>query len=228
VESPLAPHRASPEELRARLAAERSGAPFLVWRDGDGVQRLHALEDTERVTLGRRAENSVALGWDGEVSRIHAVIERVAGEWTIVDDGLSQNGTFVGDARLTGRRRLGDGDLVRVGRTVVAFVDPRRGGTAATSVAADPIALLDLTAMQKRVLVALCRPYADQPAFASPATNQQIADEVHLSIDGVKTHLRALFRKLAIPDVGHNQKRLQLVQRALEAGIVNPRDLRAS
>lgn len=207
--------------------AERAGAPFLVWRDGAGAQCLHPL-DGERVTLGRRAENTLPFEWDGEVSRLHAVIERVAGEWTIVDDGLSQNGTFVGGARLTGRRRLCDGDLVRVGRTVVAYVDPRRGGSAATSVAGDPGAMLELTAMQKRVLVALCRPFADAAAFAAPATNQQIAEELHLSVDGVKTHLRALFRKFAVPDVGHNQKRLKLAQRAMEAGVVDHRDLRVS
>jgi hypothetical protein len=226
VESPLAPHRATPGELRARLEAERGGAPFLVWRDDDGAQRIRSLVDTDRVTIGRRAENNVALSWDTEVSRLHAVIERVAGEWTIVDDGLSQNGTFVAGARLGGRRRLGDGDLVRVGRSVIAFVDPRRGTSAATSIAGDPQAILDLTAMQKRVLIALCRPFADATAFATPASNQQIASELYLSVDGVKTHLRTLFRKFAVPDLPHNQKRLQLAQRALEAGIVSERDLR--
>ena len=71
-----------------------------------------------------------------------------------------------------------------------------------------------------------CRPFGASSTFASPASNQQIAEELHLSIDGVKTHLRALFRKLAVPDVGHNQKRLRLAQRAMEAGIVGERDLR--
>lgn len=226
MESPLAPHRATPEELKARLEAERAGAPFLVWRDAAGEQRIRRLDENDRVTVGRRAENDVGLDWDTEVSRLHAVIERVAGEWTVVDDGLSQNGTFVAGARLTGRRRLGDGDLLRMGRTVIAFVDPRRGASAATSVAGDALAMLELTTMQKRVLVALCRPFGAASSFAAPASNQQIADELYLSIDGVKTHLRALFRKFAVPDLAHNQKRLQLAQRAMEAGIVSERDLR--
>lgn len=226
MESPLAPHRATPEELKGRLEAERAGTPFLVWRDAAGRQRLKPLGEDERVTLGRRPENDVALHWDTEVSRLHAVVERVAGEWTIVDDGLSQNGTFVAGARLTGRRRLGDGDLIRMGRTMIAFVDPRRGASAATSVAGDPLAMLELTTMQKRVLVALCRPFAAGGSFAAPATNQQIAEELYLSVDGVKTHLRALFRKFAVPDLAHNQKRLQLARRAMEAGIVTERDVR--
>ena len=55
------------------------------------------------------------------MSRLHAELEQRAGEWTISDDGLSQNGTWVNGLRLAGRRRLNDGDLVRVGRTMFAF-----------------------------------------------------------------------------------------------------------
>jgi hypothetical protein len=35
---PLAPHTATPEELRARIEAERGGAPFLVLCAGAGAQ----------------------------------------------------------------------------------------------------------------------------------------------------------------------------------------------
>ena len=76
------------------------------------------------------------------------------------------------------------------------------------------------------MLVALCRPYADGEAFAGPATNQQIADELFVSVDTVKTHMRALFEKLALGDVPHNRKRAALVERALTLGIVSARDLR--
>ena len=34
-----------------------------------------------------------------------------------------------------------------------------------------------------------------------PATNQQIADELFLSLDAVKMHLRALFHKVGIDDL---------------------------
>ena len=55
------------------------------------------------------------------MSRRHAELELRAGEWTVSDDGLSQTGTWVNGLRLTGRRRLADGDLLRVGRTIFAF-----------------------------------------------------------------------------------------------------------
>ena len=55
------------------------------------------------------------MPWDPEMSRLHAELVRRAGEWTVSDDGLSQNGTWVNGLRLTGRRRLADGDLLRSG-----------------------------------------------------------------------------------------------------------------
>ena len=226
MESPLARHSATPADLQARLAAERRGEPFLVYRDGEGAQRLVPLEGRERVTVGRRAENDIAVDWDHAVSRLHAVVEQVGGEWTVVDDGLSQNGTWLDGVRLAGRRRLHDGQLLRVGQTIVAFVDPRIAQSSATRRDADLPAPVELTGTQRKVLVALCRPFGEDREFPSPATNQAIAEELYLSVDAIKTHLRTLFRKFAIADLPQNQKRLQLVERAMQAGIVTQRDLR--
>jgi DNA-binding NarL/FixJ family response regulator len=75
------------------------------------------------------------------------------------------------------------------------------------------------------VLVALCRPFKEGAAFATPATNQQIADELTLSVDAVKTHLRALFEKFGVESLPQNQKRVALVERALQSGLVSEREL---
>jgi pSer/pThr/pTyr-binding forkhead associated (FHA) protein len=40
------------------------------------------------------------------------------------DDGLSRNGTFVNDERVNGKRRMRDGDQLRVGHTVLVFRSP--------------------------------------------------------------------------------------------------------
>ena len=54
-------HASTPAELKSRLEAERRGAPFLEYRDGDGHQLLLALEpDAGTITIGRRSENGVA------------------------------------------------------------------------------------------------------------------------------------------------------------------------
>ncbi|MBI5103888.1 MAG: FHA domain-containing protein [Solirubrobacterales bacterium] len=222
-ESPLAAHEASPAEVQERVRAERDGAPFLVLRDGEGAQRLVRLEG-ERLSVGRADTNDVALGWDTEVSRLHAELERIAGEWTIVDDGLSRNGTFVNGTRIAGRTRLRDGDVVRIGRTTLGYRRPEVEDVQETVVAGESLTLADLPPTQRQVLVALARPYK-HGEFASPATNQQIADELFLSVDAIKAHLRQLFQRFGIEDLPQNQKRSRLVAEALQRGLVNPRDL---
>ncbi|MEA2312542.1 MAG: hypothetical protein QOE28_2510, partial [Solirubrobacteraceae bacterium] len=181
--SPLEHHVASPKELRERIAAERAGTPFLLYRDGDGAQVIADLGDRgDRITIGRRPSNDVPLDWDSEVSRLHAALERAGEEWVIADDGLSHNGTYVGGARVTGRRRLRDGDVITIGGTSIAFCSPSDGSASSPTVpSAGPHFAELLTPAQRRTLVALCRPMAD-PSFAVPATNQEIADELVVSV----------------------------------------------
>jgi hypothetical protein len=225
VESPFAPHASSPAELQERLRLEMQGEPFLVYRDAGGAQRLLVLGDgVQRVSIGRRLEADVSLSWDTEVSRLHAVLDRVAGEWTVEDDGLSSNGTWLGEERLHGRRRLCDGDVLRIGRTAIGFRNPGSGGSGATVRSGDAASVAKVSDAQRRVLVALCRPLWSATAYASPASNQQIADELYISVDSVKTHLKALFAKFALEDVPQNAKRGQLADRALRTGIVGERD----
>jgi pSer/pThr/pTyr-binding forkhead associated (FHA) protein len=224
--SPLDAHAASPEELRDRIAAERRGAPFLVYRTDNGGQVLLDLGTAgDRVTIGRRATNDVPLEWDSQVSRVHAALERVGDEWAVMDDGLSHNGTWVNGERLAGRRRLSDGDTISVGATLVAFRAP--GGSSAsraTVSAVGPQIGELLTPAQRRVLLALCRPFKDSP-YGTPATNQRIADELVVSVDTVKGTLRALFDAFGIGDLPQNEKRATLALQALRTGVVSRRDL---
>jgi len=226
-EVPRPPHPASAVELKARLEAERTGRPFLLYRDGDGTQRILPLDPADApVSIGRAPETALCLPWDTEVSRLHAELEVLGGQWMIVDDGLSRNGSYVNAERLQGRRRLRDGDALRFGETLVVFRAPRQGISHVTAIADRGLAeAARVTDTQRRVLVALCRPFKDATGYASPATNQQIADELYLSIDAVKGHLRALFAKFGLDDLPQMQKRLRLVERAFQTGIVQEREL---
>jgi hypothetical protein len=207
----------TPSEVKARLDAERRGGPFLLYRDGGGAQVILFLDAP--VTVGRRAERDVALSWDTEVSRLHAQLEPVGSDWIVLDDGLSRNGTYVNGERVNGRRRLKDGDRIVFGETPVTFRAP--AGAEAESTAAIAVSGSDipLSEGQRKVLVALCRPLKDS-AYAAPATNKDIAEEVHLSVDAVKAHLRVLFERFKLDDLPQNQKRARLAAVALVNGVV--------
>jgi pSer/pThr/pTyr-binding forkhead associated (FHA) protein len=223
--APLSPLQSAPE-LKAQLESEHAGVPFLLYRDGEGRQQILALaNELERVTVGRNSSAGMCIDWDTEVSRVHAELSRIGPDWTISDDGLSRNGTHVNGERLVGRRRLEDGDVVRVGNTTAVFRQPMRADFTETRVALDAIDRASLSNAQRRVLVALCRPFKEAIGYVTPATNQQIAAELFLSVDAVKTHLRALFGKFGIESLPQNQKRVRLVEMALKSGVVTPRDL---
>ena len=213
-------------ELKAQIEAERQGLPFLVYRDGEEQQRIFPLSgELDRVTVGRGSSTDICIDWDTEVSRLHAELGRIGGDWTVSDDGLSRNGTHVNGERLVGKRRLRDHDTVRFGRTVVTFRQPLRADASETKAASSLFDRASLSDAQHRVLVALCRPFKDKAGYVMPATNQQIAAELFLSVDAVKTHLRTLFAKFGIEDLPQNQKRVRLVEMAFKTGIVSARDL---
>ena len=210
-------------EVRARLLAERTGRPFLVLRDAAARQSIIDLDSEVKptMTVGRSDRADVAIEWDGEVSRLHAEIECAAGEWLVVDDGLSSNGTFVNGQRIAGRRRLADGDAIRVGATVILFRSPPRA-PAPTLRASVGVTLDQLSETQRRVLAALCRPYEGSLHLASPASNQQISDELYLSLDAVKANLRTMYQLFGVARLPQNQKRAQLAERAITWGLVGP------
>ncbi|HEX2104665.1 MAG TPA: FHA domain-containing protein [Solirubrobacteraceae bacterium] len=223
--SPLDPHVATPAEIRDRIRAERTGAPFLLYRDGDDRQVIVDLSDRDRIAIGRRDSADVPLSWDGAVSRLHAELERVGDDWLVSDDGLSRNGTFVNGERVGARRRLRDGDVIAVGGTLVAFIVPAGPTTTGpTRTARGPLVDVTLTPAQRRALVALCRPFAGS-TYATPASNRQIADELVVSVDTVKGTLQDLFEAFGLQDLPQNQKRAALAVRALQLGLVSRREL---
>jgi pSer/pThr/pTyr-binding forkhead associated (FHA) protein len=223
---PVAPHSLSPREMKEVLAAERAGEPFLAFRDGEGCLRLFVLgADGDTRTLGRRPKMDVSLHWDSEVSGLHAELRCFMGEWMLLDDGLSTNGTYVNRQRVSARQRLRDGDRIRLGRTVLAYNAAQQQPAGKTVTAGALEALPQLEDIQRRILIALCRPYRDRGSSATPASNQQIASEVFLSVDAVKLHLRALFNRFELGALLQDEKRARLAECALELGLVSSRDL---
>jgi hypothetical protein len=210
----------APVELQRLVGAQRAGAPFLFLRDGNAELVVLALAG-ERLVAGRAPGNDIELAWDPRVSGVHAYLERRGRGWVLEDDGLSRNGTFVGGERLRGQHVLRDGETIRVGETLLGYCDPQPEVVPAT-VAVATVAAPAVTEAQLRVLAALCRPLIS--GGQATASNEQIADELVLSLAAVKSHLRVLFERFGLQDIPQSQKRLVLAQRALAEGVVATHD----
>lgn len=100
----VAPTPTGEHELVATLTAD------------DGT--LHPLLE-ESSTIGRTAANTIALR-DASVSAKHALVIRGA-EGFVIEDVGSRNGTYVNSEKLTEKRLLADGDLVRLGKIILTF-----------------------------------------------------------------------------------------------------------
>lgn len=102
--------------------AQRRQRPFLLLHDGGGRAQVIVLDATRsRLSIGRRTANDICLGWDTEVSRIHAHLEHADEAWSLVDDGISRNGSFVDGEQVHGRHRLQDAQVIRLGGTVLLY-----------------------------------------------------------------------------------------------------------
>jgi pSer/pThr/pTyr-binding forkhead associated (FHA) protein len=220
METPATLGSRTPEELEERHAAVERGLPFLMFRDGDGQQQIVALQPADAVTVGRRQEADVSLVWDPEASRLHAELSFRAGEWTICDDGWSQNGTWVNGLRLAGRRRLADGDLVKIGRTIIGFHQPDSSGPGPTMVQGELSAAPRFSEQQQRILRALCRPlFSDGDGF-NPASDLEVSDETRIAVDVVSQELDFLARLFGLEDMPRAEQRAEVALLAVRSGLV--------
>jgi len=221
MDTPLALDMATPADLEARRAAEQRGLPFLLLRDAAGEQRIVPLEpEPGSITIGRRLEAGVSLSWDPEVSRLHAELELKAGEWTLSDDGFSQNGTFVNGLRIHGRRRLTDGDLVRIGQTTIAFCNPTMSGFGVTLAPGELGVAPKFSDQQQRMLRGLCRPLMGDGEGVQPASDAAIAAETGIPEQVVTTELDHLGRALGLQDMPPADRRAEIALLALRSGLV--------
>ncbi len=187
---------------------------------GTGPPELFPL-DRPRTTIGRGEENDVALRDDRLVSQVHAVIESYGSSFSLRDLG-SSNGTFVNGQSLVGEQVLKPGDEIRLGRTQLLF---RVSGP-------QPVERTDtgpkaptLTARERDVLIALCRPLLHPNPFAQPASIAQMAEELVVSDAAVKFHLANLYDKFGIYQAVQS-RRLVLANEAILRRAVTLADLR--
>ena len=82
-----------------------------------------------------------------------------------------------------------------------------------------------LSETQRKVLIELCRPYADRRQLRDPGDQPRDRRAVFLSVDAVKGHLRVLFDRFGLADLPQNEKRARLAEQALRSGAVRVSDL---
>jgi pSer/pThr/pTyr-binding forkhead associated (FHA) protein len=174
---------------------------------------------SDRITVGNDDGNDIALGADGTVSGLHAAFERFGSGWCVIDLG-SRNGTYVNGERILGPRALRPGYEVLVGATRLVFRDDSGARERTTIAAVAPPALTD---RERDVLLALCRPVVSGELLNEPATVRAIAEELVLTEDAVKKHLRRLYEKFHITE---RPARGRLANEAIRRGAVSLGDLR--
>ncbi|MCQ4118426.1 FHA domain-containing protein [Rhodococcus tibetensis] len=197
--------------------------PTLTYTHGGHAHELTLTPDRSPIVIGRSAYADLSLPTDPDISRLHATLERIGTYWTITDESLSRNGTFVSGTRIRGRQTLYPGDVIQIGEYTLTYHGEPATNCGITNIGDTIDGPLDLTPAQHSVLTELCRPFHDGTTHPFPASNQQIADALHLSPETVKTHLRALCAKFQIDELPRNQKRTRLVALALTNNILAPR-----
>ena len=171
----------------------------------------------QRTLAGAPAASSAAiLGANGPIA-----FERFAAGWCVTDLG-SSNGTWLNGTRIWSAQRVRHGDEIRVGQTRLIFRDLEAAGGAQTESEAAPPSL---TARERDVLVALCRPLLTRDLFTEPASTRAIAEELVVTQAAVKQHLANLYDKFGVP-AEYSSRRMRLANDALRRGAVSIVDLR--
>ncbi|HEX3688491.1 MAG TPA: FHA domain-containing protein [Solirubrobacteraceae bacterium] len=188
-----------------------------------GVRSWRFELQSDRTTVGKAAENDIALADDATASGLHAILERFPAGWCVTDLG-SSNGTWVNGERIWASHRLRNGDEIRLGQTRLIFRDPLSAGGPQTE-AEDSAP--SLTVRERDVLLVLCRPLLDRDMFTEPASTRAIALQLVITQAAVKQHLTNLYDKFGVAAEDSN-RRSRLANEALRRGAVSLAELRAS
>ena len=145
-----------------------------------GARPVTVAVDQAPIEIGRIGHaRSLALT-DPEISRLHALVIPDGDGWVVVDQG-SHNGTFVDGVR-TARAALHDGTLIRIGKTLILYVEAEMTTTGELQAPADTALLgSSLATLHLHGEIGLVAPHA-VPVLVLGETGvgkEVIAHEIH-------------------------------------------------
>ncbi len=123
---------------------------------------------------------------------------------------------------MAGEHRLRSGDEIQIGETRIRFRLQGADDLQPTVGAEGPP---PLTARERDVLIALCRPILSGDPFAQPAGIRQLAGDLVISDAAVKFHLANLYDKFGLHQTGES-RRIRLANDAIRRRAVTIADLR--
>jgi pSer/pThr/pTyr-binding forkhead associated (FHA) protein len=145
-----------------------------------------------RLTVGRADSNNLPIK-DDAVSRVHASVERIAGQYLVRDLG-SSNGTFVNGERIIADRTLHPDDEITVGHTRIVFRD-------AADDLAETLRIPVATAVgpdERVTLIMLCRALATVGQPDEPINRQRLAESLSQSETQLEEQLEGLYSQLGL------------------------------
>jgi hypothetical protein len=204
------------DEVRAE------GHAYVRYRDGVLFRALSLSPAASPVDIGRVDVCPVRIESDPLVSRRHARLVFRAGWWSI-EDAPSHNGTFIGDKRIPGETILKDGARFRVGDTVLSVHLPQSGPDQTTLEAHAELRLLEPNPIQRKILVALARPWLAGHELPVSPSDADIAHTLGCDVQSVADAVTDLYEQAGLSsDV---DQRNGLIALAMHERTVTPDDL---
>ena len=115
---------------------------------------------------------------------------------------------------------LGEGDVVRIGRTLLTFTSPGVVGIGPTLVPGELSATPRFSEQQQRILRELCRPLLGDGEGVIPASDEDIAAALGIGSETVKIELDHLTRAFGLEDMPAREGRAEVALLALRSGLV--------
>ena len=219
-EGPPVARAAYERDLEDEVRAE--GRPYVRYRDGVLFRALSLSPSASPVDIGRTDACPVRVASDPLVSRRHARLIFGDGWWSI-EDAASHNGTFIGDKRIPGETILRDGACFRVGDTRLSVHLPESGADrTAPEEHAEP-RLLDPNPIQRKILLALARPWLAGHELPVSPSDADIAHTLGCDVTSIADAVTDLHEQAGLS--GDVDQRSGLIALAMRERTVTPDDL---